>query len=114
MNKIIMNGKEYNRAIVYRTPIRQIVGNSYNTPIAPNVFYKLGELQSFHLTLDEPMSQKYLNEYMVEFKSGNTPTVFTYDETNIVFPGDVSIEANTVYQISIVNGIALMVGVSNE
>ena len=49
-----------------------------------------------------------ISEYMFEFTSGTTPTVITPID-GVEWRGD-TIEANKVYQASIVRGIGILVG----
>ena len=78
--------------------------------IDPNKYYTFGEVASLNITLTTPSDNTIYNEYMFEFDSGTTPT-------SLILPNTVSwvetptIEASKTYQVSIVNNIALIVGV---
>ena len=87
----------------------EVIENTDVTELQPNKYYKWGEVASLSLTLGTP-ADGILNEYMFEFVSGATPTTLTLPDT-IKWETIPSIEANKKYQISIVNNIALIVGV---
>ena len=87
----------------------EVIENTDVTELQPNKYYKWGEVASLSLTLGTP-ADGILNEYMFEFVSGATPTTLTLPDT-IKWETIPSIEANKRYQISIVNNIALIVGV---
>lgn len=80
--------------------------------ISPNIYYKWGEVAELNITLGDAANDDIVNEYMIEFISGATPT-------NLVLPADLkyeetlTIEANKVYQINIVNNIVVDINVSN-
>lgn len=87
----------------------EVIENTNVTELQPNKYYKWGEVASLSLTLGTPVDG-ILNEYMFEFVSGATPTTLTLPDT-IKWETIPNIEANKKYQISIVNNIALIVGV---
>lgn len=78
--------------------------------LTPNVYHKWGEVTSLSLTLATPSDDTVYNEYMFEFVSGATATTLTLPDTVSWFTTP-SIEANKVYQVSIVNNVGLIVGV---
>lgn len=81
--------------------------------IRPNVFNKWGEMPALNITLGPEVSNA-LNEYMIEFVSGETATELTFPD-NIKWIDDVLVpEPNTTYQISIVNGLAVYAGWSKS
>ena len=80
--------------------------------LQPNKFYKFGEVTELNLTLAEITDNTQLNEFMFEFISGGTATTLTLPDT-IKWAETPSIEANKIYQCSIVNNVGLMVGVDN-
>lgn len=87
----------------------EVIENTDVTELQPNKYYKWGEVASLSLTLGAPIDG-ILNEYMFEFISGVTPTTLTLPDT-IKWETIPTIEANKKYQISIVNNVALIVGV---
>lgn len=80
--------------------------------LQPNKFYKFGKVTELNLTLAEITDNTQLNEFMFEFISGETATTLTLPDT-IKWAETPSIEANKIYQCSIVNNVGLMVGVDN-
>ena len=81
--------------------------------IQPNTMYIFGEAASLTITLAEPSDESHLNEYMFEFTSGSTATALTVPDT-VKWASDLNIEANKIYQVSIVNNIGIIMGVSYE
>lgn len=75
--------------------------------IEPNVLNVWGEVTTLNITLKEPVDTGRVNEYMIEFISGNTPTVLTLPDS-VKFVTPLEIEANKCYQISIVNNIGVI------
>lgn len=98
------NGKNYSVEIVEST--------SNTQEIQSNKFYKFGEVSSLNITLAAITDTSVLNEYMFEFISGSTATTLTLPNT-IKWLETPSIEANKIYQCSIVNNIGVLLGVSN-
>lgn len=80
--------------------------------IQPNKFYKLGEVATLNITLAEIIDNTQLNEFMFEFISGETATTLTLPDA-VKWLGTPTIEANKIYQCSIVNNIGILVGVEN-
>lgn len=77
--------------------------------IEANTYYIWGEVEELNITLAPPISNEVLNEYMIEFVSGETPTALTLPET--VKFSSFSIKANAQYQVSIINNIGVIYGV---
>ena len=77
--------------------------------LTPNTFHKWGEVGSLTLTLASGTAG-YLSEYMFEFQSGSTATSLSLPST-VTWVNTPTIEANKTYQVSIVNDIAIIVGV---
>jgi hypothetical protein len=84
--------------------------SSTTTTLSENIYYIWGEVASLTLTLGTPADASKLSEYMFEFQSGATPTVLSLP-SSVKWPETPTIEANKTYQVSIVNNIALIVGV---
>lgn len=77
---------------------------SNNVQIQPNVLNKWGEISSLTITLATPSNSTIVNEYMIEFVSGNTATTLNLPSGLKYFNGTIpTIEANKTYQISILN-----------
>lgn len=98
------DGKNYQVEIIESTET--------TVELQPNKFYKFGEVTELNLTLAEITDNTQLNEFMFEFVSGETATTLTLPDT-IKWAETPSIEANKIYQCSIVNNVGLIVGVDN-
>lgn len=86
-----------------------IVDSSDTTKgIDPNKYYKWDTVTSLNITLNTPTDNTILNEYVFEFTSGTTATSLTLPSGIKWLKGEApTIEANTTYQISIVNNLAI-------
>ena len=80
--------------------------------INPNTFYKFGEVASLNITLASITDNTIYNEYMFEFVSGATATTLTLP-SSVKWLETPTIEANKIYQCSIVDNIGVLLGVSN-
>jgi len=84
--------------------------------ITPNVLHIWGEVASLTLTLATPSDNTIENEYKFRFESGSTATTLSlpvsvvYDESK----GDLIPEADKIYEVSIVDNIALWIAVDNS
>lgn len=85
--------------------------SSTSYSIAPNTLHVWGEVDALYLSLTAG-EVGYVQEYMIQFTSGSTATTLSLPNTlkwiNGVTPSD--IEADHVYQISIMNGIGVIGG----
>lgn len=98
------NGKNYSVEIVESTLTTQ--------EIESNKFYKFGEVSSLNITLAAITDTSVLNEFMFEFISGATATTLTLPNT-VKWLETPTIEANKIYQCSIVDNIGVLLGVPN-
>lgn len=73
--------------------------------IEPNILHVWGEIETLNLTFSSDNG-----EYMIQFESGYTPTVLTLPDT-VKWANDNTIVANRIYQVSILNNIAIIGGV---
>lgn len=80
--------------------------------LTPNVLHKWDEVASLTLTLGAE-TPNIVNEFMIQFTSGATATQLSLPET-VKWLNTPEIAANMVYQVSIVNNLAVMGGWSNE
>lgn len=80
--------------------------------INSNTFYKFGEVASLNITLASITDNTIYNEYMFEFVSGATATTLTLP-SSIKWLETPTIDANKIYQCSIVDNVGLLVGVAN-
>lgn len=76
--------------------------------IEPNILYVWGEVASLTITFAEGNPNLY-NEYMIQFQSGSSPTTLTLPNS-VEWLTDATIEANTTYQLSIVNNLGILEG----
>ena len=77
--------------------------------LAPNTYYVWGEMAELTVTLGAEIADGYTNEYCFEFTSGDTATALTVPES-IKWVAEPSVESGKTYQVSIINGIGVMVG----
>ena len=90
-----------------------VVQSSASTiEINSNTFYKFGEVASLTITLASITDNTIYNEYMFEFVSGTTATTLTLP-SSIKWLETPTIDANKIYQCSIVDNVGLLVGVAN-
>lgn len=75
--------------------------------IKPNVFYNFGEVTNLNITFLPEIPNIY-NEYMFQFISGNEPTILSLPlSLKWITGAPPIIESKMVYQVSIVNNLAL-------
>ena len=79
--------------------------------IEPNKLYVFPEMASLTVTLAEPDNSNVANEYHFFFTSGTTATTLTLND---VLSDAYSIEANMKYEVSILEGVAYIKGVSTS
>lgn len=94
----------------YQLKAEPVIINQTETEVTiqPNVLNVWGTVTSLTITFAEVDATKY-NEFMIQFVSGATPTTLTLPNT-VSWLTEASIEANTTYQISIVNNLGIMEG----
>ena len=80
--------------------------------LTPNTLHKWDEVTELTLTLGNE-TPGIVNEYLIQFTSGATPTVLTLPE-DIKWASKLTIKADTVYQISIVDNLAVFAEFSNS
>lgn len=98
------DGKNYQVEIVETTET--------TVELQPNKYYQFGEVTELNVSLAEITDNSQLTEFMFEFVSGETATTLTLPDT-IKWSDVPTVEANRVYQCSIVNNVGLIVGVDN-
>ena len=79
--------------------------------LTPNTFHIWGEMTAMTLTLGAEASG-IANEYIFQFISPTTPTTLTLPD-DIKFSEDLTIEANKIYQISILKGLGSVLSWDN-
>ena len=90
-----------------------IASTTVGTPIAitltPNVLHKWGTVTNLTLTLGSGATG-VANYYMFQFTSGSTATTLSIPATVKWSGGELNIEANKTYQVSILNNCAVIGG----
>lgn len=81
--------------------------------IEPNKLYLWDTVESLTITLATPIDESIVNEYMIQFTSGDIATQLTLPDT-IQWMSEPIIIANATYQISIINNLAVIGEFSNE
>lgn len=71
--------------------------------LEPNKLYIFSEIASLTYTLAEPADASVANEYHFVFKSGSTATELVHPST--VNIGSFSVDANKIYEVSILEGL---------
>lgn len=122
LNKIVNNGnvssnefenlKQRVTDIENKTNFKLINETVTTKTISSNIYYKWGEVTELNITFADISNDNIINEYMIEFISGATPTNLTLP-TNLKYPEDFIIEANKIYQISIINNIVAFISIDN-
>lgn len=94
-------------------PVESYIGGYFILRMSPNVFYKItGGSIELDITLDPPTDDTIVNEYMLEFISGSTPTHLSLP-ASVKGIDNTAIEANKIYHVSIVNNVGVIYGVDN-
>jgi hypothetical protein len=75
--------------------------------IQPNVLNVWREVAELTITLATPTDTSIVNEYMVQFTSGTTATTLVLPDT-ITWMSEPTINTNSIYQISIINNLAII------
>lgn len=77
--------------------------------IEPNKLYLWNTVESLTITLATPNDTTIVNEYMIQFTSGDVATQLTLPDT-ITWMSEPTISTNATYQISIINNLAIIGG----
>ena len=85
-----------------KVPVVNHGTSSTTLAIAPNTFHVWGTVGSLNITLTAPTDSNVVNLYSFQFTSGSTPTNLTLP-SGVQWPKDneLTVEANTVYEINI-------------
>lgn len=78
--------------------------------LEPNVYHRWGEIDTLTISSLKTKNTKSIDEYMIEFKSGDNPTILNISGVKWVQDPTTIVVANKTYQISIVNNIAIIGG----
>lgn len=79
--------------------------------LQPNILYVFPEMASLTVSLGTPTDNNVANEYHFFFTSGSTATTLTLND---VLSDAYSIESNMKYEVSILEGVAYIKGVSTS
>lgn len=93
------------------TPRQEMLSSDTVITLEPNKLYIFPEMASLTVTLAEPDNSNVANEYHFFFTSGATATTLTLND---VLSDAYSIEANMKYEVSILEGVAYIKGVSMD
>ena len=91
------------------TPRQEMSSSDTAVTLEPNKLYVFPEMASLTVTLGTPSDINVENEYHFFFTSGATATTLTLND---VLSDAYSIEANMKYEVSILEGVAYIKGVS--
>lgn len=91
------------------TPRQEMTSSDTTVTLEPNKLYVFPEMASLTVTLGTPTDSNIANEYHFFFTSGDTATTLTLND---VLSDAYSIEANMKYEVSILEGVAYIKGVS--
>ena len=92
-------------------PRQEMQNTNTTVTLQPNILYVFPEMTTLTITLAVPENQNIANEYHFFFISGSTPTNLILND---VLSDTYSIEANTKYEVSVLEGVAYIKGVSNN
>ena len=92
-------------------PRQEMQNTDTEVTLEPNKLYIFPEMASLTVTLGAPSDTNVANEYHFFFTSGATATTLTLND---VLSDTYSIEANMKYEVSILEGIAYIKGVSTS
>lgn len=90
-------------------PRQEMQNTDTTVTLEPNKLYVFPEMASLTITLGTPTDSNVANEYHFFFTSGSTATTLTLND---VLSDAYSIEANMKYEVSILEGVAYIKGVS--
>ena len=79
----------------------EMAASQSSASLLPNVLYVFPEMPALSVTFDGISNPDKVQEYRFRFTSGATPTTLTLP-ANVL--GDITIEANRIYEVSILDG----------
>lgn len=91
------------------TPRQEMSSSDTMVTLEPNKLYVFPEMASLTVTLGTPSDTNVANEYHFFFTSGQTATTLTLND---VLSDAYSVDANMKYEVSILEGVAYIKGVS--
>lgn len=99
----------YPESVSADIPRQEMQNTDTTVTIEPNKLYVFPEMASLTVTLGTPNDTNVANEYHFFFTSGDTATTLTLND---VLSDAYSIEANMKYEVSILENVAYIKGVS--
>ena len=96
------------------TPCQQMTAEDTTVTLQPNVLYVFPEMATLTVTLATPANTAIANEYHFFFTSGATATVFSLAaaDGSTIYSDAYSIDANMRYEVSVLDNVAYIKGVS--
>ena len=96
------------------TPRQQMTAEDTTVALQPNTLYVFPEMATLSVTLATPANTNIVNEYHFFFDSGATPTVFSLAaaDGSTIYSDAYSIDANMRYEVSVLDNVAYIKGVS--
>lgn len=96
------------------TPRQQMTAEDTTVTLQPNTLYVFPEMATLAITLATPTNTAIANEYHFFFDSGTTPTVFSLAaaDGSTIYADAYSIDANMRYEVSVLDNVAYIKGVS--
>lgn len=91
------------------TPRQEMSASNTAVTLQPNILYVFPEMASLAVTISDPVNTDSADEWHFFFDSGATATVFTLTGASY---DNVEIEANMRYEVSVMEGVAYIRGVS--
>lgn len=91
-------------------PRQEMQNTNTTVTLQPNILYVFPEMTTLTVTLATPSDDDIANEFHFFFISGSTPTTLTLND---VLSDAYSIEANMKYEVSVMENVAYIKGVSN-
>lgn len=92
--------------------IPQVTGSGTSVTLQPNQFYVFGEVAELDVSFASGAAGQ-VNEYHFSFESGATAAVLSLP-VDVVMPDSFNIEANKIYEISVINNKGLSVSWTEE
>ena len=81
-----------------------------NNTLNANTFYNFGEVENLTIVkLKDDDISEFTSEFIFQFQCGNAPTVLSLPDS-IKFQSELELKSNHIYQISIMNNLAICVG----
>ena len=96
------------------TPRQQMTAEDTTVTLQPNTLYVFPEMATLSATLATPANTAIANEYHFFFDSGTTATVFSLaaSDGSTIYSDAYSIDANMRYEVSVLDNVAYIKGVS--